>query len=120
MDESDRFLYNSSPAEGFYCIYKRRPGQAGIVPDCPDIPETLTTHAQQLCDANVDYVVVDATNLFVLTAEAGECRGAIAAGSLQLLVGVFVSPGCVLRASVCLFICLFIRWRICLSRQYHC
>ncbi len=35
----------------------------GYVPDCLNITETLTMHANMLVNAGLDYVVADATNL---------------------------------------------------------
>lgn len=57
------FYYNARPKLGFYCIYRARTGEPGVVPDCPNIETTLATHAQQLIDAGIDHVVIDATNL---------------------------------------------------------
>jgi len=57
------FFYQERPADGFYCIYRARPGEAGIVPDCTGINATLQRHATQLTSAGIQYVTVDATNL---------------------------------------------------------
>lgn len=57
------FYYQTKPKLGFYCIYRARTGETGVVPDCPDIETTLETHAKQLIAAGVDHVVIDATNL---------------------------------------------------------
>jgi len=61
--EAMSFYYHSRPKLGFYCVYRARPGETGVVPDCPDIEKTLSTHASQLIAAGVDHVVIDATNL---------------------------------------------------------
>ena len=55
--------YNVTPKKGFYCIYRKRPGEAGLLPDCPNITETLTQHASELLSAGIDFVALDATNL---------------------------------------------------------
>jgi hypothetical protein len=55
--------WNVRPNLGFYCIYRARSGETGVVPDCPDISVTLATHAAQLIAAGIDHVVIDATNL---------------------------------------------------------
>ena len=69
---SDGFFYHAKPSDlGFYCIYTHRPGQAGIVPDCPNVANTLKTHASQLTSAGVNYVVMDGTNLPTMSTEAG-------------------------------------------------
>ena len=60
---ADGFYFHAEPLGGYYCIYSARPGQPGIVPDCPGITGTLTRHAAQLVHAGVDYVVLDSTNL---------------------------------------------------------
>lgn len=38
-------------------------GEPGIIPDCPNITNTLTKHAETLVNAGVDFVVTDSTNL---------------------------------------------------------
>lgn len=55
--------YSVTPKKGFYCIYRKRPDEAGLLPDCPNITETLTQHASELLSAGIDYVALDATNL---------------------------------------------------------
>ena len=57
------FFYQAQPQAGYYCIYRARPGEAGVGPDCPGIPATLARHAAELSSAGVDYVTVDGTNL---------------------------------------------------------
>jgi hypothetical protein len=57
------FHYHSEPEPGFYCLYRARDGEEGVLEDCGDITTTATTHAQQLWDAGVDFVYVDLTNL---------------------------------------------------------
>lgn len=63
VQASDGFYYHAQPELGFYCIYRKRPGQDGIIPDCPNITQTLTRHADQLLAANIDFITVDSTNL---------------------------------------------------------
>lgn len=57
------FFYQAKPASGYYCIYRRRPGEPGVGPDCADISATLARHAAELTAAGVDYVTIDGTNL---------------------------------------------------------
>jgi len=57
------FHYHSEPGPGFYCLYRTRDGEEGVLEDCADITATATTHARQLWDAGVDFVYVDLTNL---------------------------------------------------------
>lgn len=56
---ADNFFYQHKPQAGYYCIYRRRAGEAGIIPDCPNISETTKRHAAQLLAAGVDYAVLD-------------------------------------------------------------
>ncbi|EDQ91439.1 uncharacterized protein MONBRDRAFT_36118 [Monosiga brevicollis MX1] len=55
-------IYNVEPALGFYCLYRARAGEPGLVPDCPNITQTATAHAKLLVDMGIDYVMVDVTN----------------------------------------------------------
>ena len=48
-----------------------KPGEVGLVPDCPNIEETTRTHAAQLIAAGVDHVVLDATNMWTREQDAG-------------------------------------------------
>lgn len=57
------FYYQSEPQAGFYCIYRARPGEAGVVPDCPGISATLARHAAELSGSGIDFVTADGTNL---------------------------------------------------------
>jgi hypothetical protein len=57
------FYYQAQPLGGYYCIYRARPGEAGVGPDCAGISATLARHAAELSAAGVDYVTVDGTNL---------------------------------------------------------
>lgn len=61
--EAMSFFYQARPSLGFYCLYRARPGEAGLIPDCPGISTTAARHAELLVAAGVDHVVVDATNL---------------------------------------------------------
>jgi hypothetical protein len=60
------FWWHKQPAEGFYCIYRKRDTEnissCGL-PDCPDIPRTLRRHADMLVGAGVDFIVADSTNI---------------------------------------------------------
>lgn len=61
---ADGFSYQAEPSAGFYCIYRKRANESrGHLPDCPNITETLTRHANVLLGAGVDYVTADGTNL---------------------------------------------------------
>lgn len=64
--------YNVQPTLGYYCIYRGRTPDGGVVPDCPNISATLATHAAQLIAAGVDSIVVDATNLTDIDAGSGD------------------------------------------------
>ena len=62
------FHYHARPTLGFYCLYRKRPGEAAyaepnFVADCPSIASVAKTHAQQLWSAGVDFVFLDLTNL---------------------------------------------------------
>lgn len=61
--EAMAFYFHARPKLGFYCLYRKRPGEAGHVPDCANISATAATHAAQLLAAGMDHVVLDATNL---------------------------------------------------------
>lgn len=39
--EAANFYYQVQPTNGYYCIYRKRPNESGVVPDCPNIPQTL-------------------------------------------------------------------------------
>ena len=56
--------YSVTPKKGFYCIYRKRSNESGLLPDCSNITETLTQHAKELLSAGIDYVALDATNLY--------------------------------------------------------
>jgi hypothetical protein len=64
------FFYQAKPARGFYCVYRKRPGEAGVAPDCDNIQQTLQAHAAELHEAGVSYIVVDMTNLPTMSAQA--------------------------------------------------
>lgn len=58
------FYFHKEPADGFYCIYRKRTNEAkGPIPDCSNITATLTRHAAMLTAASVDFVVADSTNV---------------------------------------------------------
>ena len=67
---ADRFFYQERPAGGFYCLYRHRAGEAGLVPDCPGISATAARHAAELTSVGVSFVAVDATNLGTPSTEA--------------------------------------------------
>ena len=60
------FWWHKQPADGFYCIYRKRDTEnvssCGL-PDCPGIPQTLRRHAEMLTSASVDFIVADSTNI---------------------------------------------------------
>lgn len=57
------FYWHKQPKEGFYCIYRARPGETNPpLPDCPGITATLTRHAAMLTSVGVDFIVSDSTN----------------------------------------------------------
>jgi hypothetical protein len=60
------FWWHKQPADGFYCIYRKRASENASscgLPDCPNITATLTRHAKMLTDAGVDFIVADSTNI---------------------------------------------------------
>lgn len=66
--QAHAFRYHAKPQLGFYCLYRKRPGEAAygepnFVKDCPNIQNVARTHATQLWSAGVDFVFVDLTNL---------------------------------------------------------
>lgn len=66
VDESVsmNFYFHKEPADGFYCIYRKRDGEsAGPIPDCANITATLTRHAAMLSGNGLDFVVCDSTNI---------------------------------------------------------
>lgn len=67
---SQLFYYHTEPLSGIYCIYRKRPGESGHVPDCPNITSTLTRHARQITEAGVDFILVDLTNIGKMNAQA--------------------------------------------------
>ena len=56
--------WNVTPKKGFYCIYRKRTGEKGLAPDCPNITETLSAHASELLQAGIDFVALDGTNMY--------------------------------------------------------
>ena len=57
------FYYQAMPSAGPYCTYRRRNGEAGVLPDCPGISATIARHASLLTAAGIDFVTADGTNL---------------------------------------------------------
>lgn len=47
---------------GFYCVYKKRPGEIGIVPDCDDATVTTQRQAQLMASIGIDFMLFDHTN----------------------------------------------------------
>lgn len=60
------FYFHKEPADGFYCIYRKRSTEntssCGL-PDCPNITATLTRHANMLVSAGTAFIVADSTNI---------------------------------------------------------
>ncbi len=60
------FWWHKQPADGFYCIYRKRSTEnvssCGL-PDCPNITGTLRRHADMLTSVGVDFIVADSTNI---------------------------------------------------------
>ena len=69
-NEADRFFYQEQPTGGYYCLYRHRPGETGLVPDCAGISATAARHASELTSIGVSFVAVDATNLGTPSTEA--------------------------------------------------
>ena len=70
---SAKFYWHKEPADGFYCIYRKRPSEdEGCLPDCPNITATLTRHATILSEAGVDFIVADSTN-FINSGPDADC-----------------------------------------------
>ena len=61
--QADGFFYQERPALGYYCVYRHREGQAGLIPDCSNISGTVAWQASLLHDASVNFITVDGTNL---------------------------------------------------------
>lgn len=74
VNDEDALYYQSMPATGPYCLYRARPNETGLLPDCDDIPETAARHAQMLTDAGVDFIALDATNLCTPSNEIEEIQ----------------------------------------------
>jgi hypothetical protein len=64
MGAAFSFQYHTIPEGGPYCVYRKRANETeGYVPDCANITQTLTNHANLISQAGVDFIVIDATNL---------------------------------------------------------
>jgi len=61
--ETGGFDWQARPALGPYCIYRARPGEAGVIPDCEGIPATIGQQAAWFAAAGVDFITSDGTNL---------------------------------------------------------
>ena len=57
------FFYQERPQLGFYCIYRKRVGEAGVLPDCANITGIVSQQALWFAQSGVDFVTVDGTNL---------------------------------------------------------
>eukprot|EP00045_Choanoeca_perplexa_P009687 m.93893 g.93893 ORF g.93893 m.93893 type:complete len:697 (-) comp14995_c0_seq1:104-2194(-) len=62
-------VYHSTPtvANGqpeYYCFYRKRQGQAGLVPDCANITANVQWIVQLFNSMGVDAIVTDTTNLY--------------------------------------------------------
>ena len=66
--------WNVTPKKGFYCIYRKRPDEKGLAPDCPNITEILKEHASELLQAGIDYVALDGTNMYQWPSDNSELR----------------------------------------------
>lgn len=56
-------IWNAQPQLGFYCLWRKRAGDASPpLPDCVNITQTATAHAALLTNAGFDYVLADITN----------------------------------------------------------
>jgi len=62
------FHYHVTPSLGPSCLYRARPGQTGVYADCPNISQAARFHADQLRALDVDFVLIDATNLDTFSA----------------------------------------------------
>lgn len=67
---ADNFFYQEQPVGGYYCLYRHRDGEEGLIPDCDGISATAARHAAELTSLGVSYVAVDATNLGTPSREA--------------------------------------------------
>ena len=111
------FYYQDEPADGFYCIYRKRANEStGVVPDCPNITQTLTRHAKQLHQAGVTFVVTDSTNLGTPSAQADAIQTrptevlfeewSVRGGALCSVFRVLCPVACALCVCVCACVCL--------------
>eukprot|EP01084_Bolivina_argentea_P027013 50206_1 len=54
--------FHQTPSEyGFYCIYENAENEY-LLPDCPNITDVTTYHANLLSTAGIDFIVLDLTN----------------------------------------------------------
>jgi len=54
-------LINGEPQ--YCCFYRKRPGQAGLQPDCPNIESNMAWYASLFVSNGVDVLIPDTTNL---------------------------------------------------------
>ena len=66
---TDGFFFQERPALDYYCIYRAREGETGLIPDCANISGTLAAQSAWLTDASIDYITLDGTNLCTPSAQ---------------------------------------------------
>ena len=66
---TDGFFWQERPALGYYCIYRSREGEAGLIPDCVNISGTLAAQSAWLTGASIDFITLDGTNLCTPSAQ---------------------------------------------------
>eukprot|EP00730_Choanoeca_flexa_P019388 TRINITY_DN9468_c0_g1_i1.p1 TRINITY_DN9468_c0_g1~~TRINITY_DN9468_c0_g1_i1.p1 ORF type:complete len:754 (+),score=176.02 TRINITY_DN9468_c0_g1_i1:67-2262(+) len=54
--------YNVQPVLGYYCFYRKRDNEIGIVEDCPNITAVATAQADYFRTVGIDYMLFDHTN----------------------------------------------------------
>lgn len=61
-------VYHATPTinnvSQYYCFYRQRPGQPGLVPDCPNITSNVKWLVDLFNGMGVDAIVTDTTNLY--------------------------------------------------------
>ena len=61
-------MYHATPiVDGqpqYYCFYRKRPGQPGLVPDCPNITQNVAWLVKLFNSMGIDAIVTDTTNLY--------------------------------------------------------
>eukprot|EP00730_Choanoeca_flexa_P017110 TRINITY_DN8197_c0_g1_i1.p1 TRINITY_DN8197_c0_g1~~TRINITY_DN8197_c0_g1_i1.p1 ORF type:complete len:688 (+),score=134.69 TRINITY_DN8197_c0_g1_i1:3-2066(+) len=59
-------LVNGKP--NYSCFYRKRPHQAGLLPDCPDIEQNMEWYASLFDTNGIDVLIPDTTNLGIYPA----------------------------------------------------